>query len=150
MTRWQGLVVGLVGVPAPDALATIAGVVEVVGGIAFIPGLLLPLVALLFTIDLAGAYWWFHRTNGFWAFDRGYEWVIALGGDAADRLQRRRGQPARAATAIAEMGLPVGITRLGVRRRMSHTRSAGSSSPPAARPGPPSTSTNRTVWTSPR
>lgn len=67
------------GVPAPNVLATTAGIVETVGGIAFILGLLLPLFGVLFAIDLLGAFWWFHSNNGFWAFDRGYEWVIALG-----------------------------------------------------------------------
>jgi putative oxidoreductase len=67
------------GVPAPDVLARAAGAAEVFGGVALILGVLLPVAAVLLAIDLLGAFWYYHRTNGFWATDQGYEWVIALG-----------------------------------------------------------------------
>jgi putative oxidoreductase len=66
-------------VPEPEVLARAAGAVELAGGIALILGVLLPFAGILLAIDLLGAFWYYHRTNGFWASDQGYEWVIALG-----------------------------------------------------------------------
>jgi putative oxidoreductase len=47
--------------------------------VALMLGVAMPLAGLVLSIDLLGAFWFLHRTNGFWATDRGYEWVLALG-----------------------------------------------------------------------
>ena len=69
---------GDMGVPAPAAAALFATVVEIVGGIALIAGLLTPVAAALNIVNLAGALVIVHVTNGVFVDDGGYELVLAL------------------------------------------------------------------------
>ncbi|HIW92866.1 MAG TPA: DoxX family protein [Candidatus Corynebacterium avicola] len=71
------------GVPAPTAAAIFAASVELVGGALLIIGLLTPLVAVLVTANLAGAYWYAHSDAGTIFVDAGgYELVLALAAGA--------------------------------------------------------------------
>lgn len=66
------------GVPAPEAAATFAAVVELGGGVLLVLGLLTPIVAVLLAADLAGAFWFAHRDHGVFAAEGGWELVAAL------------------------------------------------------------------------
>lgn len=97
------------GVPAATASAIFAAAVELVGGALLIIGLLTPLVAVLVVVDMAGAFWFAHRTAGtIFVSDGGYELVLVLAAGAAlvgavaggrygvdGMLRRRRGAAAR-------------------------------------------------------
>jgi putative oxidoreductase len=67
------------GVPLPTVSAYYATFVELVGGIALILGLALPLVGVLIALDMAGALVLVHLPNGLFAADGGYELVLAIG-----------------------------------------------------------------------
>ena len=69
---------GDMGVPAPAAAALFATVVEIVGGIALVAGLLTPVAAALNIVNLVGALVIVHVTNGVFVDDGGYELVLAL------------------------------------------------------------------------
>jgi putative oxidoreductase len=66
------------GIPAPAAAALFAAVVELVGGLALITGLLTPVFALLNVANLLGALVLVHIGNGPFVADNGYELVVAL------------------------------------------------------------------------
>lgn len=66
------------GVPAPAAAALFSAVVEVVGGLALVVGLLTPLFAVLNGINLLGALVIVHARNGVFVEDGGYELVLVL------------------------------------------------------------------------
>ncbi|QGQ18962.1 DoxX family membrane protein [Cellulomonas sp. JZ18] len=66
------------GVPAPGAAALFATVVEVVGGVLLILGLLTPVAAALNVVNLLGALVLVHAGNGVFVDDGGYELVLAL------------------------------------------------------------------------
>ena len=66
------------GVPAPAAAALFAAVVELVGGLALIAGLLTPLFAALNALNLLGALIIVHAGNGLFVDNGGYELVLAL------------------------------------------------------------------------
>ena len=97
------------GVPAPGAAALFATVVEVLGGLALIVGLLTPVFAALNVLNLAGAFVIVHAGNGVFVEDGGYELVLALiaglvvvlalgaGRFSADELVLRRGRELTAA-----------------------------------------------------
>ena len=68
-----------VGVPAAQAAATFAGLVELVGGILLIIGLLTPVVAALVTIVMLGAFVFVHQEAGIYAADGGWELVAVIG-----------------------------------------------------------------------
>ncbi|NHN56160.1 DoxX family protein [Calidifontibacter sp. DB0510] len=96
------------GVPAPKVSAWFAALVELGGGVLLILGAATTIVSLLLVIDMAGAFWFVHRTQGIFV-PGGWELVAALGLGALlfaatgpgplsiDRLFRRR-MPARAAS----------------------------------------------------
>ena len=69
---------GDMGVPAPAAAALFATVVEIVGGIALVAGLLTPVAAALNIVNLVGALVIVHVTNGVFVDNGGYELVLAL------------------------------------------------------------------------
>lgn len=66
------------GIPAPAAAALFAAVVELVGGLALIAGLLTPVFALLNVANLLGALVLVHIGNGPFVANNGYELVLAL------------------------------------------------------------------------
>ncbi|HEY3504915.1 MAG TPA: DoxX family protein [Actinocatenispora sp.] len=67
------------GVPAPSVSAWYAGLIELVGGIALIVGLALPVVGVLLFLDMAGAFVFVHVSHGVFAGQGGFELVLALG-----------------------------------------------------------------------
>lgn len=66
------------GIPAPAAAALFAAVVELVGGLVLIAGLLTPVFALLNVANLLGALVLVHIGNGPFVANNGYELVLAL------------------------------------------------------------------------
>ncbi|OCH82132.1 DoxX family protein [Gordonia sp. UCD-TK1] len=81
---WTGPQTGfdMMGVPAASFSAFVVTWLEILGGIALIVGLLTPVVAALFTLDMIGALFIAHVDNGIWVSDGGYEFVLALGAGA--------------------------------------------------------------------
>ena len=69
---------GDMGVPAPAAAALFAAVVELVGGLLLIAGLLTPVAAALNALNLLGAFFIVHVGNGVFVDKGGYELVLAL------------------------------------------------------------------------
>ncbi len=69
---------GDMGVPAPAAAALFATVVEIVGGLALIAGLLTPVFAAVNVVNLLGALVIVHAGNGVFVENGGYELVLAL------------------------------------------------------------------------
>jgi putative oxidoreductase len=67
------------GIPASTVSAWYAGLVELVGGIALIVGLALPLFGVLLFLDMAGAFYFVHASHGLFAESGGYEYVLVLG-----------------------------------------------------------------------
>ncbi|MFT3898912.1 MAG: DoxX family protein [Gordonia sp. (in: high G+C Gram-positive bacteria)] len=70
------------GVPNPDFSAFFATWVELLGGVALILGVLLPLAGTLLAINMIGALFTVHHKHGFWMPDTGYEYVLALAAGA--------------------------------------------------------------------
>ena len=69
---------GDMGVPAPAAAALFAAVVELVGGLLLIAGLLTPIAAGLNALNLLGAFVIVHVGNGVFVDNGGSELVLAL------------------------------------------------------------------------
>lgn len=67
------------GVPLPRISAFITTWLEILGGVALILGVLLPVVGTLLALTMVGAAYFGHWDNGFWSGDQGYELVLALG-----------------------------------------------------------------------
>lgn len=67
------------GIPAAQAAATFAGLVELVGGILLIIGLLTPIVSVLVAVVMIGAYFFVHMGNGIYVGDNGWELVAVIG-----------------------------------------------------------------------
>lgn len=67
------------GIPAPTVSAWYAGLVELVGGIALVIGLALPLFGVLLFLDMAGAFYFVHASHGLFSENGGYEYVLVLG-----------------------------------------------------------------------
>ena len=65
----------------PFAYASAVGVtmLELVGGVAMMLGALVRPVAVLFVIDMAGAFYFAHADAGFFVGEGGYEFVLLLG-----------------------------------------------------------------------
>lgn len=67
------------GVPQPHITAAVVAGVELVAGIALIAGILTPLAGVLLGVDMAGALYFVHATNGPFIAQNGWELVVALG-----------------------------------------------------------------------
>ncbi|MGX6511204.1 DoxX family protein [Rhodococcus sp. SJ-2] len=67
------------GVPAASVSAFVATWVEILGGIALILGLLVPVFGALLFLVMAGAFVIVHVGNGVYVADGGFELVAALG-----------------------------------------------------------------------
>ncbi|KAA0919199.1 DoxX family protein [Dietzia sp. ANT_WB102] len=67
------------GIPQPAVTAAIVAGVELVAGAALIAGLLTPLAGILLGVDMAGAFYFVHATNGPFITQNGWELVVALG-----------------------------------------------------------------------
>lgn len=65
-------------VPAATAAATFAGLVELVGGILLIIGLLTPVISALVVIVMIGAFFFVHLGNGIFVTDNGWELVAVI------------------------------------------------------------------------
>ncbi|MBC6461362.1 DoxX family protein [Actinomadura sp. HBU206391] len=90
---WQKIQVGITAtsrdferlrVPAPTAAAIYATFVELLGGVALILGLALPVAGLLLFADMAGAFAFVHAENGVFLVnegtaENGFELVLVLG-----------------------------------------------------------------------
>ncbi|MFC5729426.1 MULTISPECIES: DoxX family protein [Nocardioides] len=68
----------LMGVPAPQAAAVFAAVVELAGGTLLLVGLLTPVAAALVVLDMLGAFWFAHRSAGVFVADGGWELVAVI------------------------------------------------------------------------
>ncbi|WP_328531063.1 DoxX family protein [Nocardioides sp. NBC_00368] len=66
------------GVPAAQAAATFAALVELAGGALLLLGLLTPLAAALVVIDMIGAFWFAHRSSGVFVDQGGWELVAVV------------------------------------------------------------------------
>ncbi|MFC6882113.1 MULTISPECIES: DoxX family protein [Actinomadura] len=66
-------------IPFPALSATYATWVELVGGIALILGVVVPVAGILLALDMAGALWFAHIDHGLFADKGGYELVLILG-----------------------------------------------------------------------
>lgn len=67
------------GVPAAGAAAVFAGLVELVGGILLIIGLLTPVVSALVVVVMFGAFLFVHLGSGIFVTDNGWELVAVIG-----------------------------------------------------------------------
>ncbi|MEU6037751.1 DoxX family membrane protein [Actinomadura sp. NPDC047616] len=90
---WQKIEVGItatgrsfdqLGVPAPTAAAIYATFAELLGGLALIAGLGLPVAGTVLFLDMAGAFVFIHAGNGLFLVDdgkvaNGFELVLVLG-----------------------------------------------------------------------
>ncbi|GII62943.1 hypothetical protein Skr01_30280 [Sphaerisporangium krabiense] len=65
--------------PLPTVSAVYATWVELLGGLALIVGLGLPIAGLLLFLDMAGAFLFVHVGHGVFVTDGGFELVLALG-----------------------------------------------------------------------
>ena len=70
------------GVPAPQASALFAALIELVGGAALVLGVVTPVAGLLLAADMLGAYLLVHAGNGVFIDGGGFELVAALGAGA--------------------------------------------------------------------
>ncbi|RSN15984.1 hypothetical protein DMB42_04210 [Nonomuraea sp. WAC 01424] len=66
------------GIPLAGLAAPAVAVLEVVGGLALILGVALPIAGTLLALDMIGAVVFVHASNGFGAGEGGYEFVLAL------------------------------------------------------------------------
>ena len=82
------------GVPAPQLAAVVVSLLETVGGVALILGVLTRLFGLLLTGDMLVALLLVHRPNGFFAGDGGVELVLLLGTAALALALTGPGAPA--------------------------------------------------------
>jgi len=67
-----------IGIPLPTVSAFLVIVLELLGSIAFVAGFLLPVVAIGYAIDMAGALFSVHLSHGLTG-EGGYELVLLLG-----------------------------------------------------------------------
>lgn len=100
------------GIPAPTVSAWYAGLVELVGGIALIVGLALPLFGVLLFLDMAGAFYFVHASHGLFAENGGFEYVLVLG--LASLLLGVAGGPLSLDTVLLRRFRPAAATREAV------------------------------------
>ncbi|RKS74341.1 putative oxidoreductase [Actinomadura pelletieri DSM 43383] len=83
-TGHSGVAAGFdkLGIPLPDAAAVFCSYVELIGGIALILGLLVPVAGVLIALNMAGAFWYAHRGQGLFLDEGGFEYVMVLGAAA--------------------------------------------------------------------
>ncbi|MGO4545180.1 DoxX family protein [Paenibacillus sp. 2TAB23] len=67
-----------IGVKPGVAMAVVAGLMELVGGLLFAAGLLTPLAAVLIVMTMLVAIVKVHGQNGLWATANGYEYNLVL------------------------------------------------------------------------
>jgi putative oxidoreductase len=67
-----------VGIKPGVAMAVAAGLMELIGGLLFVAGLLTPLAAVLIVLTMLGAIVKVHGPNGIWATANGYEYNLVL------------------------------------------------------------------------
>jgi len=65
------------GIPAPAVAAWCVTILEMVGGLALILGILTPVLGVLFAIEMAGVIFFAKRGEGFFA-PKGYEFELTL------------------------------------------------------------------------
>ncbi|MBA9001766.1 DoxX family protein [Thermomonospora cellulosilytica] len=70
------------GIPLPTLAAYYATWVEILGGLALILGLLVPVAGVLIALDMAGAYWFVHRDDGLFVNEGGFEFVLLVAATA--------------------------------------------------------------------
>jgi putative oxidoreductase len=70
------------GIPAPELAAVAVSLIETVGGLALILGVLTRVAGVLLAADMLVAMLLVHRPNGFYAGDGGIELVLVLGAAA--------------------------------------------------------------------
>ncbi|QXF81218.1 DoxX family protein [Rhodococcus pyridinivorans] len=70
------------GVPAPAVSAFVATWIEILGGLALILGVLVPVFGVLLFLLMLGAFFIMHVENGIYVGDGGFELVAALGAGA--------------------------------------------------------------------
>ncbi|MDN5724383.1 MAG: DoxX family protein [Propionibacteriales bacterium] len=66
------------GIPGGAFAGPLVALLELVGGVAIILGLLTPIVAGLFALNMVGAAVLVHAPNGFYVTDGGWEFVFVL------------------------------------------------------------------------
>ncbi|MFD0676700.1 MULTISPECIES: DoxX family protein [unclassified Paenibacillus] len=67
-----------VGIKPGVAMAVLAGLMELIGGVLFALGLFTPLAAVLITLTMLGAIAKVHGKNGIWSTANGYEYPLVL------------------------------------------------------------------------
>lgn len=67
------------GIPQPYVTAAIVAGVELIAGAALVAGILTPLAGVLLGVDMVGALYFVHATNGPFITRNGWELVVALG-----------------------------------------------------------------------
>ncbi|MNI80525.1 putative oxidoreductase MhqP [compost metagenome] len=67
-----------IGIKPGVAMAVMAGLMELVGGILFTAGLLTPVAAVLIAATMLGAIIKVHAPNGFWSTANGIEFPLTV------------------------------------------------------------------------
>ncbi|WP_379130226.1 DoxX family protein [Paenibacillus sp. sgz500958] len=67
-----------VGIKPGVTMAVLAGLMELVGGLLFVAGLLTPVAAVLIIATMLGAIVKVHAPNGFWSTANGFEFPLIL------------------------------------------------------------------------
>lgn len=67
-----------IGMKPGVAMAVLAGLMELVGGILFVAGLFTPVAAVLIIATMLGAIIKVHAPNGFWSSSNGIEFPLTL------------------------------------------------------------------------
>jgi putative oxidoreductase len=67
-----------VDVPLPGVTTVVLAILELVGGVALVLGILLPVFGTLLMLDMLGAIVFVHGSKGFYVSKDGYEFVLTL------------------------------------------------------------------------